>query len=371
MTFGLARMTTAILFRTNGFDHLAFVFKEGKKYIDYMMKRHYKWAQGIWRIKPLRHFIYWLGIFALYFIIIRLFESTRLALTIATALTVPGPFPVYLHFWVLKRLFEKRRYRLYIMATVFIIMASEPITQVVHHAVDPNPNSHTSGIGMALLYILVSTGFNYFSRGMRQQYRIQEAEHKQTITELALLKSQINPHFFFNTLNSLYALSLDQSDRVPEVILKLSALMRYVLDGSQKETVPLEEEAAFLRNYIDLETLRLNPGTVIEINLDGDFKGEGIAPMILAPFVENGFKHGIHASNNEGRMVLDLTMKSNQLHFVLENSKPNLPSPKTNGSHGLGLANVRRRLALLYPERHDLNIEESEQTYLVDLRITL
>ena len=355
----------------NGVDHLIFVLQEGMRYIESMTNRQWTWPQALWRVTFLRHLSYWMAAFALYFCIIRLFESTRLALTVATVLTVPGPFPVYMHFWALRRFFEKRRYRLYIVTTLLIIAASEPITQAVHHLVDRNPDSHTSGMGMAVLYILITAGFYYFNKGLRQQYRMQEAEHKQTITELALLKSQINPHFFFNTLNSLYALSLDQSDRVPEVILKLSDLMRYVLDGSQKESVSLDEEVRFLENYIELERLRLNPGTRLDIRLEARDRGLQIVPLILVPFVENGFKHGLHATTASGFMTVNLAMEDDWLRLAVENSKPDAATLTTGGSPGLGLANVQRRLALLYPHRHNLSIEDGDQTYRVALGIRL
>ena len=121
--------------------------------------------------------------------------------------------------------------------------------------IEKDPDSHTSGLGIAIMFIVMSTGFRYYGRGVKQQYLLQEAEFKRVQAELAVLKSQVNPHFFFNTLNNLYALSLDKSNRVPDVILKLSELMRYVLDSSQKKTVPLEDELRFIGNFVELERI--------------------------------------------------------------------------------------------------------------------
>ncbi|MCK5147544.1 histidine kinase [bacterium] len=313
----------------------------------------------------------WLSYFALMFTVVTLFENMAMGVKIGAVLTLGGLFPVHTHLYVLHKYFENRKYLHYGISVIIILGISEPLTQMIHRLIDNDPNSHVSGIGLAILYMTFTAGLQYFARGIKQQYRLQEAEHKQVQTELSLLKSQINPHFFFNTLNNLYALSLDQSNQVPCVILKLSDLMRYVLDGSQKETVPLKDEMAFLQNYIDLERLRLNRGANIQIEINDDFNEYKIAPMILVPFVENAFKHGLNASKTSGHLYLTVSLDNNNLQFHLENSTPAMPVKTSEDSPQMGLANVKRRLELLYPNRYNLSINNGDRKYQVDLRMQL
>jgi len=333
-----------------------------------------------WESKPwlqtgkypvLKHLGLWVLGAALMYILIRLVEPHEMAMKITTVIMLPGPVIVYLHLFALTRYFERRRYWQYALAVLLVIAIAEPVVQFVHRRVDNDPNSHTSGIGTAVLFILVPAGYRYFNRGLKHQYRLQEAEQKQLQTELALLKSQVNPHFFFNTLNNLYALSLDRSTLVPDVILKLSDLMRYVLDGSKKETADLEEEIRFIRNYIDLESMRLSRDADIQLNLPKTMNGQKIAPLILMPFVENAFKHGLNATDENGFFRLDLNLEADQLLFSLTNSKPKRSTVQSENSSQLGLANVKRRLDILYPQRHALDIVDAPTSYTVQLTITL
>ncbi|MFH1999715.1 MAG: histidine kinase, partial [Planctomycetota bacterium] len=194
---------------------------------------------------------------------------------------------------------------------------------------------------------------------------LQEAEVERTRAELSLLKAQVNPHFFFNTLNSLYALSLDRSERVPEVILKLSALMRYVLEGSNREETALEDELSFIEDYVELEKLRISGNPDIRVEKKGDLSGKLIAPMILVPFVENGFKHGINTMVGDGYLLIRLKVEEGNLEFVVKNSR----TAGKPDSTGMGLKNVKRRLELLYPGSHDLSIHERDDWFEIGLRI--
>lgn len=336
-----------------------------------MKKRFVDILKRLWQNRISRHVFYWLIIYAAFYAIIRPFESHIYALRLATFFAASGPIPVYFHLFIVKRYFEQRRYVSYIVGLAMVIAISSTFSNFLFRMMEKDPDSHSSGLGFAVMYVVVSTGFRYYGRGVKQQYRLQEAEFKHLQTELALLKSQINPHFFFNTLNNLYALSLDKSDRVPGVIMKLSELMRYVLDSSQKKTVPLEDELRFMENYIELEKLRLSGAPDVRFRIDGDLTGKRMAPMLLIPFVENGFKHGLSNSSEGGYIHIVSEVRGGSLHFSVENSKAEVASHGIKKTKEIGLANVRRRLELLYPERHRLSLHEDETKYKVELVIQL
>lgn len=192
-------------------------------------------------------------------------------------------------------------------------------------------------------------------------------------TELQSLKNQINPHFLFNTLNNLYALTLKKSDQAPEVVLKLSDMMRYMLYECNENEVLMEKEFRYIRNYIELERLRYSSNTEIELNIDEALMEKRIAPLLLIPFVENSFKHGSQSSLEKAYIYINAKLEDDTLLFSVINSKPQaIPGqihPKKQG--GVGLANVYKRLELIYPKRHILQIENMPDSYSIKLIIHL
>lgn len=202
----------------------------------------------------------------------------------------------------------------------------------------------------------------------QQAYRAIEREKLQA--ELQLLKSQVHPHFLFNTLNNLYSLTLHQSKQSPEVVLKLSDLLRYMLYECDATEVALAKEVAFLKNYIGLEQLRYGDRLDMSVTISGDWQNKHIAPLLLVPFVENAFKHGTSEQLEQAWMSLDLNVQGNHLKFKLINSiDPEGHVAEQMG--GIGLQNVRKRLELLYPDRHELRIMAEEETFMVILTLEL
>ncbi|MBT1701851.1 sensor histidine kinase [Chryseosolibacter indicus] len=185
--------------------------------------------------------------------------------------------------------------------------------------------------------------------------------------ELKFLKTQIHPHFLFNTLNNLYALTLKKSDKAPETVLKLSELINYMLYECKSDEVPLSKEINFIRNYVDIEKMRYGDKLDVDLRVTGQVNDKLIAPLILLPFVENSFKHG--ASENLLQSWVKITVDSHPKHLIVkvENSKSG--ENGHNGDEGIGIQNVKRRLALLYPEKHELKIINGEETFLIVLSI--
>ncbi len=198
--------------------------------------------------------------------------------------------------------------------------------------------------------------------------RIQrDLENQRLTAELSFLKSQINPHFLFNSLNSIYSLAYQRSETTPEAILKLSEIMRYMLYESNDNKVDLEKEIHYLQNYIDLQKIRFGYRAFVEFEVTGDISGQRIAPLLLISFIENAFKHGV-ANDPATPIKMSLAVKSDELLFHIENKKHN---NNRDAVGGIGLINVQRRLNLLYPGKYVLDIKDTETCYVCNLSLKL
>ena len=210
-----------------------------------------------------------------------------------------------------------------------------------------------------------------YLRGQRTRH---ELERQHLLTELAMLKTQINPHFLFNTLNNIYSLTSRKSDRAPEAVLRLAESMRYLLYDSSADTVPLSQELAHLRSFLDLQRLRLpeaETATAIVLHVDGPVAPEAfpIAPLLLLPLVENAFKHGDLAARPEAiRIEIELPDAAT-LHVTVHNYVVARDAALPAQPGGLGLHNLRRRLELLYPQRHSLTVRTLPGEYAVTLEL--
>jgi len=203
--------------------------------------------------------------------------------------------------------------------------------------------------------------FGYYRK---QQNLLRINEQKKT-AELKALKNQLNPHFLFNTLNNLYALSLEKDDRAPEVIEKLSDILDYMLHGCNDTYVPLYNEVKLMEDYIALEELRF--GKRMEIDFHQAYTGEiRIAPLLLLTFVENACKHGVSQELKKAWIKISLQTQGEEIHFSIANSKP---KGSQKGDSGIGLKNVQQQLELLYPNGHVLDIKETEDIYQVDQKL--
>jgi sensor histidine kinase YesM len=189
--------------------------------------------------------------------------------------------------------------------------------------------------------------------------------------ELQLLKAQVHPHFLFNTLNNIYSFALTRSAGAGELVLKLSDTLRYMVEDCEAALVPLEKEIELVRNYIGLEQVRYGDRLQLEVDIRGDYEGKVVAPLLMIPFVENSFKHGVSMMRGRQWITLQLSVQDKWLFFSLCNSKPVGEAVAGNGKKGIGLTNVRRRLQLLYPGRHQLVIKSTDAVYDVCLRLEM
>lgn len=225
-----------------------------------------------------------------------------------------------------------------------------------------------------LVYVSVSTLLR-LSRGWFQltktERALAQANQEKLEAELKALKSQINPHFLFNSLNSLYALARKKDQKAPDAILKLSDAMRFILYECNADLVPLSSELSFLSNYVDLQKLRSKDEGQILFELQGDPSDLKIAPMILVPFIENGFKHGVKGDLINGFIRIKMKIDNSEFQFDVTNNIGEVDELVTTETGGIGLPNVKQRLSLLYPMRHQLDIEKTENQFSVSLKLQL
>jgi LytS/YehU family sensor histidine kinase len=205
---------------------------------------------------------------------------------------------------------------------------------------------------------------------LESRTRVAQLEQEKTHNELKALRSQVNPHFLFNSLNNIYSLSLKKADETPQVILALSDMFRYMIYETGEDLIELTKEVAFLEKYIKLQQIRSDQKADITFDVNGDTHGIKVAPLVFLPFLENSFKHGIKGDTTGGYVHLRIDIDRDTIHFQLSNNKGKADDIEKEKKSGIGLENVRRRLELQYPGNHTLDIKESEDGFFVSLKLT-
>ncbi|MEO5685659.1 MAG: histidine kinase [Chitinophagaceae bacterium] len=222
------------------------------------------------------------------------------------------------------------------------------------------------------LCVLTTTAcFSFLSlvkQWLLKQKEFLQAQQEKIIAELQLLKAQVHPHFLFNTLNNIYSFSLEGSPKTPDLILKLSSLLSYMLYDCKAEEVRLEKEVEIMKNYIDLEKERYGDKIEISWNVEGDIRDNFISPLLMLPFLENAFKHGASEQIEKPWMGVDISAANNILKFKITNSK-NEYIPQSH--HGIGIGNVKKRLELLHPGKYELKINDEGDFFAVSLMVKL
>jgi two-component system LytT family sensor kinase len=225
-------------------------------------------------------------------------------------------------------------------------------------------------IAIIALVIGVGTSVTAIQKWQKDKQLHQEMEQDKISSELSFLKAQINPHFFFNTLNNIYALTHIDAETSRKAIHQLSRMMRYVLYDTQNTTTLLSQEIAFVKDYISLMQLRLTNAIKIDFKSPGALKDMAIAPMIFLPFIENAFKHGI-SSTSPSFIDIDITQQDATVTLSVINTIITEQNNNLEAGSGIGLNNTRRRLDLLYPARHILRIKEDKATNTYSVHLTL
>ncbi|MCB0610102.1 MAG: histidine kinase [Lewinellaceae bacterium] len=216
----------------------------------------------------------------------------------------------------------------------------------------------------------ISTGYGFITYLLDQEKVRRDEQRERLQSEVSFLRSQISPHFIFNILNSIVYLIRSKSAQAEAVTIKLSELMRYMLYQSQDKQVPLDKELDYLRNYVELQKMRFEEDVDIRLNIEGDGTAQSIEPMLMIPFVENAFKHGVGMVKDP---IIDISLVYNadQLDFNVKNKIAPEGAEDKDSSSGIGLKNVKRRLELLYPNEHQLNFEDADGWFTARLGLRL
>jgi sensor histidine kinase YesM len=216
--------------------------------------------------------------------------------------------------------------------------------------------------------ILPLIGLAFLIRSLTQEKEMKELKEQQLVSELNYLKAQLRPHFFFNTINNIYALALKQSAQTAPMVARLGEMMRYILYEADQPTVPLSRELTFLSDYIEAEKIRHQAHVSIQYDVQGIRSDYRIEPLLLLPFIENGFKHGLEEETKNGFTHIVICQTDHDLTLQVSNSIPQ--AAKKAAIPGIGIHNVRKRLDILYQDRYQLNIHETPEIYEVTLILT-
>ena len=224
---------------------------------------------------------------------------------------------------------------------------------------------------LSTISLAVGTSIRGTKEWFNNEKILKEIENQKLTAELSYLKAQINPHFFFNTLNGIYALARQKSDQTPEVILKLSNLMRYIIYEANASKVLLSRELAHTENYIELQRIRLNEMVQVNFVVTGNAGIMQIEPLLFSVFLENAFKHGIDYSR-PSVIEINLSIENDGLVFVVKNPiPPQIKKADKNIQSGVGLQNIKQRLKLVYPDRHQLKIYQLADQHIVELYLNM
>ncbi len=279
---------------------------------------------------------------------------------------------VYTHLYVLfPRYFFKKDYVKYgFLLTVLVSTGAGLMNFLLAQYSNAADNRFLQSFINLLLFVIITSSVRFFRENIINRKRLTEAENANLKTEIALLKSQVNPHFLFNALNNLYGLILENRNRqAADVTLKLSDLMRYLLESSKNERVSLQREINFMQDYLALEKIRLSQNTDIKLEVSGLKTDILVAPLLFIPLIENTFKHGLHSLSPSGFAHFTIALQESEIYFEAKNSVgKNIIERRKSG---VGLKNLRKRLELIYPNKHALEIENAGDIFMVTLYIKL
>src|SRR6187399_242180 len=343
-----------------------------------------------------RHFFFWLVVLLYHFARISMMFPvinknsflSLLELTFFWGLILNIFFSYSIVYYLIPKYFKKKKYWQFAIAISLVFLIMQFLLQVNSLVISGTPVIKAIGYykGMELLSYARPSFIRSFGnpplifglflslktlKGWHlEQLKTETLSKENANAELQLLKAQVHPHFLFNTLNNIYSFSLNQSPLAGTLVKKLSGMLDYMIHECEEKFVPLEKEIRLIQDYLGLEKVRYGKRLDMQIEIHGDFENQFIAPLLMIPFVENSFKHGTSQMLQHPWIRLEITTVKDQLFFKLSNSKPSLFLANKQNK-GIGLINVKKRLQLLYPGKHQLDVTESEDMFTVNMQILL
>ncbi|SEK85269.1 Histidine kinase [Aquimarina amphilecti] len=356
------------------------------------MKNNNSFLDRILQNRILSHLLFWCS-FLVIFTILGVLDSGTFkpnALTNLAMLPSQIAAAYFLNYYQLPKLLLKKRYFLFfvsIFLSVYFLSAFARFNVV--HIVEPffRENFEQETIKEILLdfiyifsvycpavytYALIMLAVKAIKTRFEEKHQIELLQKEKATSELKFLKAQIQPHFLFNTLNNLYALTLAKSDLAPKVVLKLSELLDFILYQSDQAFISIEKEIELIQGFIDLESLRYGNALDVSFEKRVDDLNTQIAPLVLLPLIENAFKHGVSSDPKNAKIHIDLLVESATIKFKVFNTKLNDSVKQvTNTKSGIGTSNLKRQLEINYPNKYTLEIDEKRDSYFVELLIDL
>lgn len=329
----------------------------------------------------LHHLLFWMLLLGLWFMLrYEDYVNPVIAFQVTLIKVVDLVFLVYITNYILiPQLLYKRKYLLFAFVFIVMIVASSIFKMNIIGRLTSNPLLlNFSGNWKDRLYdniiphfflVIAGAAIKLVFDQINLQKRMAEMAKEKAEAELNFLKSQINPHFLFNSLNSVYFLIDRNNDDARKALHKFSDMLRYQLYEANGDKIPIEKEIDYLQDYVDLQKLRKDENYSVQFTCDPGVKGFSIEPLLLIPFVENAFKHISHKNGPHNFIRMDLTRNNGFFQFTVENSKEN--NFRDNEQGGIGLSNVKRRLELLYPGRHELEIEDKPDLFRVNFKLKI
>jgi len=337
------------------------------------------------------HLIFWLIVGYFYYLVFsRNSDFPKVSLIFTMGLLPVAILETYVFNYILipRYLSPKRYFRFFYLSAMTVLVSTWLSFLIVFYAlinllltesaIEPailNPELQVISLNFI---VFLAIAIKQVKRTFYMQLEKNELEKTQLSTELKLkeaelklLKAQVHPHFLFNTLNNLYGLTLEKSDEAPQLVLQLSEILDYILYRCDAPRVLLSEDLSNLRNYIDIEKIRYSEKLELQTEITNKTGNLKIAPLLLLPFVENAFKHGVSHYPGIAFVRILATIIENKLIFEIENTRNPLAKKNENGSNGIGMKNVKRRLDLLYPQKYILSVKEKNDTFSVNLTLEL
>ncbi|MEO6870198.1 MAG: histidine kinase [Ginsengibacter sp.] len=340
-----------------------------------------------------RHLVFWMAVFLYHFIRISFLYPANLflkdILSIILGALIWGVllnviFSYMVVYYLVPRFFIKKKYiqfTIYLL-TLFIFLFGLSllnflINKKMGHAVGGTSSesqlvylkaSAIRILGNPPLICLLLLSLKKIKDWYLKQSENKVLARENSNAELQLLKAQIHPHFLFNTLNNIYFFTLSEPIKAKSLVGKLENLLHYMINECNVPSVLLSKEISMMNDYFELEKIRYN-NLDIDVKINGDYENKKIAPLLMIPFIENSFKHGTSKMLKDPWIKLTIQSDKHMLHFVLVNNKP--VEVNTNHRYGIGLNNVKKRLSILYPQKHYLNIEPTANTFTVNMQIPL
>ncbi|MCG8372945.1 MAG: histidine kinase [Balneolales bacterium] len=334
------------------------------------------------------HAVFWVSYASAYIFIYGSFNDSYLEELnwMVTSLPMKIVVVYFTLYFIIPRFFLEKKY----VAATLISLVSLLVISILQRFVDFQlyfPLFHPAGLSEPFFYlpkilkialgiypvVALASFIKITKHFYNEESKSREYQQQKLEAELNFLKGQVHPHFLFNTLNNLYALTLKKSDASPEVVLKLSELLSFMLYETNSPTVSVSKELNLIENYIALEKIRYDDRLTTSYEVDGDIATGQIPPMLLLPFVENAFKHGTSDSLDKVWVDIKVSVRNNQLLLSVMNSNgvENSEPHEFEYQKGIGLKNVKRRLQLLYGEHYELSINDTDEMYSVQLTLTL